>query len=63
MLYFSRVVRNDNVSRPLSKGILDGILLAAFQDLPISRQIEITRQIGTERADVLKDWNSIDGPW
>lgn len=59
----SRIVRNDSVSKPLSKGMLDGNLLAAFQDLPVSRQIEITRQIGTERGIVLKDWNSVDGPW
>jgi len=58
-----RIVRNDYVSRPLSKGILDGNLLAAFEDLPITRQNEVTRQIGTERAAVLKDWLSLLGTW
>jgi len=58
-----RTVRNDLVSKPLSKLILDGNLLAHFPELPISRQKEITRQIGTDRADVLRDWSSLSGPW
>ncbi|OBZ77260.1 hypothetical protein A0H81_02690 [Grifola frondosa] len=53
-----RMVRNDHVSRPLSKGILDGNLLATFEDLPVTRQNEVTRQIGTDRATILKDWSS-----
>ncbi|OSD02613.1 hypothetical protein PYCCODRAFT_1477600 [Trametes coccinea BRFM310] len=58
-----RMVRNEHVSRPLSKGILDGNLLATFEDLPIGRQNEVTRQIGTDRATVLKDWASLVGAW
>ncbi|KAH9943547.1 CPSF A subunit region-domain-containing protein [Amylocystis lapponica] len=58
-----RIVPNDFVSRPLSKGILDGNLLATFEDLPITRQHEVTRQIGTERATVLKDWLALTGAW
>ncbi|KAL1941832.1 hypothetical protein VTO73DRAFT_6832 [Trametes versicolor] len=58
-----RMVRNEYVSRPLSKGILDGNLLATFEDLPIARQNEVTRQIGTDRATVLKDWASLVGAW
>ncbi|PCH44667.1 hypothetical protein WOLCODRAFT_77692 [Wolfiporia cocos MD-104 SS10] len=58
-----RIVRNDYVSRPLSKGILDGNLLATFEDLPIARQTEMTRQIGTERTTVLKDWLALSGAW
>lgn len=57
------MVRNDYVSRPLSKGILDGNLLATFEDLPITRQNEVTRQIGTERAVILKDWLNMTGAW
>ena len=57
------MVRNEYVSRPLSKGILDGNLLATFEELPISRQNEVTRQIGTDRATVLKDWVSLVGAW
>lgn len=56
-------VRNDYVSRPLSKGILDGNLLAMFEELPISRQNEVTHQIGTDRAIVLKDWISLACVW
>ncbi|KAF9818061.1 hypothetical protein IEO21_03022 [Rhodonia placenta] len=58
-----RIVRNDYVSKPLSRGILDGNLLATFVDLPISRQNEVTRQIGTERGTILKDWLNICGAW
>ncbi|KAI0731786.1 CPSF A subunit region-domain-containing protein [Fomitopsis betulina] len=58
-----RIVRNDHVSRPLAKGILDGNLLSTFEDLPIPRQNEMTRQIGTERGAVLKDWLSVNGAW
>ncbi|KAJ7846330.1 CPSF A subunit region-domain-containing protein [Mycena olivaceomarginata] len=58
-----RIVRNDFVSKPLSKGILDGNLLSHFENLPITRQNEMTRQIGTERMQVLKDWISLAGAW
>lgn len=58
-----RIVRNDYVSRPLTKGILDGSLLAAFDDLPITQQHEVTQQIGTERVTVTKDWLSLGGAW
>jgi len=60
---FHRIVRNDYVSKPLSKGILDGNLLAQYEALPITRQNEMTRQIGTERLTVLRDWISLTGPW
>ncbi|OJA10745.1 hypothetical protein AZE42_07268 [Rhizopogon vesiculosus] len=58
-----RIVRNEAVSKPLSKYVLDGQLLSEFQDLAISRQNEITRQIGTDRALVLRDWSSLIVPW
>ncbi|KAF9486143.1 hypothetical protein BDN70DRAFT_870239 [Pholiota conissans] len=58
-----RIVRNDFVSKPLSKGILDGNLLAHYEALPITRQNEMTRQIGTERLTLLRDWISLSGPW
>ncbi len=51
------------MSKPLSKLILDGNLLAHFPELSISRQKEITQQIGTDRVDVLRDWASLSGPW
>ncbi|KAJ7130141.1 CPSF A subunit region-domain-containing protein [Mycena epipterygia] len=58
-----RIVRNDFVSKPLSKGILDGNLLTHFEGLPIARQNEMTRQIGTERTQILRDWISLNGAW
>lgn len=57
------VVRNDRVARPLAKGVVDGNLLAAFEDLPVPRQVEMTRQIATERSTVLKDWLDLGGAW
>ncbi|KAI0302807.1 CPSF A subunit region-domain-containing protein [Multifurca ochricompacta] len=58
-----RIVRNDFVSKSLSHGILDGRLLVSFEDLPLTRQSEITRQIGTERITVLHDLNELGGAW
>jgi cleavage and polyadenylation specificity factor subunit 1 len=58
-----RIVRNDLVSKPLTKGILDGNLLAAFEGLSITGQDETTRQIGTERTAVLRDWITLNSPW
>ncbi|KAJ7628553.1 CPSF A subunit region-domain-containing protein [Roridomyces roridus] len=58
-----RIVRNDHVSKPLSKGILDGNLLVNFESLPITRQNEMTREIGTERTVVLRDWAALSGAW
>jgi len=58
-----RMVRNDYVSKPLSKGILDGVLLGEYEALSTTRQNEMTRQIGTERLVVLRDWMSLSGPW
>jgi cleavage and polyadenylation specificity factor subunit 1 len=58
-----RLVRNDHVWKPLSKGILDGNLLRGFEELSLSRQNDITRQIGTDRATVLRDWVSLEASW
>ncbi|EPQ53745.1 hypothetical protein GLOTRDRAFT_107026 [Gloeophyllum trabeum ATCC 11539] len=58
-----RIVRNDYFSKPLTKGILDYNLLMHFESLPIDRQNEMTRQIGTERTVVLRDWMAVGGAW
>lgn len=58
-----RIVRNDTVSKPISKGALDGQLLAAFEELGVQGQQEMTRQIGTERLAVLRDWSGLAVPW
>lgn len=61
--FLHRIVRNDHVWKPLSKGILDGNVLRMFEELPLSRQNDITRQIGTDRATVLRDWASLEASW
>ncbi|KAF8633074.1 hypothetical protein AX15_001523 [Amanita polypyramis BW_CC] len=58
-----RIMRNDKMSKPLSKGILDGNLLRYFEALPITRQQEITKEIGIDRREVIKDWIGIGGCW
>nr|GAT45957.1 cleavage and polyadenylation specific protein [Mycena chlorophos] len=58
-----RIVRNDRVSKPLSKGILDGNLLAHYEALPLPRQNELTSPIGTRREEVLRDWMGLGGSW
>ncbi|KAK0240309.1 CPSF A subunit region-domain-containing protein [Armillaria nabsnona] len=58
-----RIVRNDFVSRPLTKGVIDGNLLEHFGALSTTRQVEMTRQIGTERTIVLRDWISLSKAW
>ncbi|KAG9227086.1 hypothetical protein CCMSSC00406_0008286 [Pleurotus cornucopiae] len=57
-----RIVRNDHVSRPLARGILDGLLIAEFECLSISKQEETTTEIGTERSQVLHDWIDLMSP-
>ncbi|KAF8318712.1 hypothetical protein DL93DRAFT_2225607 [Clavulina sp. PMI_390] len=59
----NRTVRNDAVSRPLTKGILDGALLRAFTDLGAGKQAEMTRQISTSRAVVFRDLGAFSDPW
>ncbi|QRV81748.1 cleavage and polyadenylation specificity factor protein [Ceratobasidium sp. AG-Ba] len=58
-----RYVRNDNVSRSLSNGILDGDLLAAFEGLPVAKQVEMTQQIGAERDKIISDLLQLRRPW
>ena len=56
-------MRNDAAGKALTKGILDGLLLDAFGDLSLAKQAELTRQIGTERAAVVRDLIALGGPW
>jgi len=58
-----RSVRNDTVSRPLTKGVLDGMLLETFLQLRLDQQLEMTRQIGTERSLVMKDLSGMQVTW
>ncbi|KAJ3731262.1 CPSF A subunit region-domain-containing protein [Lentinula guzmanii] len=57
------IVRNDYVSKPLSKSVLDANLLVHFENSSITKQIEMTKQIGTEVAIVRQDWMTLAGPW
>ncbi|KAG8688697.1 mRNA cleavage and polyadenylation factor subunit [Ceratobasidium sp. 423] len=58
-----RYVKNDFVSRSLSNGVLDGNLLAAFEELPVAKQVEMTQQIGAEREKILQDLLKLRSPW
>lgn len=58
-----RAVRNEKVSRPLSKGILDGELLRVFVGLEVARQEEMTKQIGTAREMLLEDLSVLWDTW
>lgn len=58
-----RVVRNEFTARPLARGILDGNLLAKFEELPLSRQVEFTKQIGQSREVILGDWMQLNPAW
>lgn len=48
-----RFVRNDYVSRSLSKGVLDGLLLVAFEMLSSKSQFEIAKRIGHTKPELL----------
>ncbi|KAL1407554.1 mRNA cleavage and polyadenylation factor subunit [Vanrija albida] len=58
-----RTVRNDLMARPLSKGVLDGGLLAHFAIQPIQRQRDMMRQIGTDAVTVASDLHALGGFW
>jgi cleavage and polyadenylation specificity factor subunit 1 len=58
-----RTVRNEHASRPFAKGILDDGLLDIFDDLPVSKQVEMTRQIASERAVIVRDLAATAGSW
>jgi cleavage and polyadenylation specificity factor subunit 1 len=59
----ARLVRNDYFSKPLAKGILDANQLDAFISLPIPRQEEITKQIGTNKETIIRDYIALKGVW
>ncbi|TIA91925.1 hypothetical protein E3P99_00843 [Wallemia hederae] len=48
-----RYVRNDYVSRSLSKGILDGLLLSQYQTLDHVTQVEVAKRIGYTKTELL----------
>ncbi|CED82389.1 mRNA cleavage and polyadenylation factor II complex, subunit CFT1 (CPSF subunit) [Phaffia rhodozyma] len=57
-------VRNDSISRPLLKGILDGdLIFNVFSLLPRNQQEKITQQIGTSVEVVLEDLEELRAVW
>lgn len=63
LAWIIRIVKNEYVSKPLTRGILDGNLLGQYESLPINRQSEATQQIGADRVNVLRDWIELRGSW
>lgn len=48
------------MSRALTKGVLDGELLAAFEALPTDRQLALTAQINTDPDTVLLNLRNLN---
>ncbi|KIJ27345.1 hypothetical protein M422DRAFT_271489 [Sphaerobolus stellatus SS14] len=61
--HIAGIVRNEYSSRPLTKGILDDGLLDIFDELSIQKQVEMTRQIASERSVIVKDLSTHAGSW
>ena len=59
----NRTVRNEYASRPFTKGILDDGLLDIFDELPVSKQVEMTRQIASDRLVIVRDLAATAGSW
>lgn len=57
------IVKNDTVSRALTKGILDGELLAEFEWLPLDRQVELCESLGTDADTVSANIRNLTGLW
>ncbi|GAA5916679.1 hypothetical protein JCM5296_000765 [Sporobolomyces johnsonii] len=56
-----RIVKNDTVSRAITKGILDGDLLAEFENLALDRQSELAEHVGTDVDTVLANLRNLRG--
>ncbi|GAA5941609.1 cleavage/polyadenylation factor CFT1 [Sporobolomyces koalae] len=54
-----RIVKNDTVSRAISKGILDGDLLARFEYLPVDLQTDLAANCGTDVDTVLANMRTL----
>lgn len=53
------IVKNDTVSRAISKGILDGDLLARFEYLPVDLQTDLAANCGTDVDTVLANMRTL----
>lgn len=49
------------MSRAITKGILDGDLLAAFEQLSLDQQIELAQAVGTDPDTVLANLRNLRG--
>ncbi|GAA5985839.1 hypothetical protein JCM10908_006298 [Rhodotorula pacifica] len=56
-----RIVKNDSVSRAITKGILDGDLLAGFEYLSLDQQMELAQAVGTDADTVLANLRNLRG--
>ena len=54
-----RMVKNDTVSRAITKGVLDGELLARFQDLSLDKQMALAGAVGTDPDTVLLNMRNL----
>lgn len=54
-----RMVKNDTVSRAITKGILDGDLLARFEYLAVDVQTELALNCGTDVDTVLANLRNL----
>lgn len=55
----NRIVKNDTVSRAITKGILDGDLLARFEYLSVDVQTELAVNCGTDVDTVLANLRNL----
>ena len=58
-----RTVRNERVSRPLTKGLLDGTLLSEFETLHALRQAELAKQAATDADTVNLNLANVRSPF
>ncbi|TKA55836.1 hypothetical protein B0A53_02974 [Rhodotorula sp. CCFEE 5036] len=60
-ILYGEIVKNDSVSRAITKGILDGDLLAAFEYLSLDQQMELAQAVGTDPDTVLANLRNLRG--
>ena len=59
IVLFCRIVKNDTVSRAITKGILDGDLLSKFEYLSVDVQTELANVCGTDVDTVLANLRNL----
>lgn len=56
-------MKNDSVSRAITKGILDGELLADYETLSLDRQTELAKSVGTDPDTLLANLKNLASLW